>query len=76
MFFEIYDFWGYFSIFYLKQELKKKKRLYENWIAFKLTCQNNIKQPETAESRCSSKQLILNIPQYSKENTCVGVSFS
>ena len=31
---------------------------------------------EAAVCRCSSKQMILKIPQYSQENTCVGMSFS
>ena len=30
---------------------------------------------EAAVSRCSSKQVFLNISQYSKEDTCAGVSF-
>ena len=33
------------------------------------------KQPEAAGRRCSSKQLILKISQYSQENICDGVSF-
>ena len=37
---------------------------------------NNFKWTEAAVHRCSSKKVFLKILRYSKENTCVGVSFS
>ena len=52
---------------------------YETRILKNKLCKSQTTQIDCVEIaavyRCSSKQLILKIPQYSQENTCVGDSF-
>ena len=45
-------------------------------IAVKKKCRHPVKDTEAAVSRCSTKQVFLNISQNSVENICDGISFS
>ena len=61
-----------------KSEFVKCKllaNLEEKFIAGKNRMNSKKVISEAAVSRCSSKEVLLKISQYSQENTCVGVSF-
>ena len=81
--------WEYFFIFFLflsfiVSEINfifcSETRILKEYVVQKPDCFRLIvsKQHliEAAVRRCSSKQVVLKIPQYSQENTNVGVSFS